>query len=214
MIKMTSLALLAASLLLVASPAPAADKPPSRAAYKGCAWQHLSDASLGLAAWVQHCDFGFRKIDLVAKHNTIVERYFNKDGSAYPGEPDAVIHVFDLREGETPEAGIQRIFVEQTQDKTLTSQCVVKPYNDSSTPAGILRFVMVPNAAYQKTIDARPPSTDIPAPPCGEWGEGPGGVSYFEAQPSRNARKVLFVLVGQEAPLFDEDTLRLLPAHP
>lgn len=214
MIKMTCLALLTASLMLAAPPAPAADKPPSRAADKGCAWQHLSDASLGLAAWVQHCDFGFRKIDLVAKNNTIVERYFNKDGSPYPGEPDAVIHVFDLREGETPEAGIQRIFVEQTQDKTLTSQCVVKPYNDSSTPAGIVRFVMVPNAAYQKTIDARPPSTDIPDPSCGEWGEGPDGVSYFEAQPSRNARKVLFVLVGQEAPLFDEDTLRLLPARP
>ena len=39
------------------------------------------------------------------------------------------------------------------------------------------------------------------------------GVQYWEAQPSSGARKVLFVRVGQDIPLFDEKTLRLLPAR-
>ncbi|WP_266160886.1 hypothetical protein, partial [Dyella silvatica] len=104
------------------------------------------------------------------------------------------------------------IFVEHTQDKTLASQCVVKPYRDSSAPVGVMRFTIVPNAAYQKTIDARPPSTDVPEPPCGDWGEGPDGVAYFEAQPSRNPHKLLYVNVGQDEPLFDDNSLRLLPA--
>ncbi|WP_266159440.1 hypothetical protein, partial [Dyella silvatica] len=73
MTKTGYLALLVASLLLAAQPTAAAEKPPSRPATQGCAWQHLSDSTLGLAAWVQHCDFGFRKIDLVAKNQRIVE---------------------------------------------------------------------------------------------------------------------------------------------
>jgi hypothetical protein len=28
-----------------------------------CEWRELADAGVGLRAWVQHCDFGFRRID-------------------------------------------------------------------------------------------------------------------------------------------------------
>ncbi len=54
----------------------------------------------------------------------------------------------------------------------------------------------------------------MPDPPCGDWGDSPDGIQYFEAQPSSGARKVLFVRVGQDQPLFDERTLRLLPEEP
>ena len=39
----------------------------------------------------------------------------------------------------------------------------------------------------------------------------PALIQYWEAHPSSTARRVLFVRVGQEAPLYDERTLRLLP---
>lgn len=211
MVRSLHLTLLATSLLFTAQPVLASEKPPSRPAEKGCAWQHLSDSALGLAAWVQHCDFGFRKIDLAIKNSTLVERYFNSDGKPDPGEPDVVINVFDLHEGETLQAGIQRIFSEQTHDKALASQCVVEPYRADSTPVGVLRFIVVPDAKYQKTIDDRPPSDDIADPPCGDWGAAGDSEAYFEAQPSHNPRKVLYVNMGQDIPFFDEKTLRLLP---
>ena len=48
---------------------------------------------------------------------------------------------------------------------------------------------------------------EVGDPPCGEWGDAPDGIQYFEVQPGE--RRVLFVRVGQDEPLFDEKTLRL-----
>ncbi len=196
---------LAASLLLVAHPALAKKDAPSRAAVKGCVWEKLSDASLALEAWVQRCDFGFRKIDLFVKQNTIMSRY--SDG----GDPYPVIEVIDLKVDETPETGIRRIFAEHTQDKTLVARCVLAPYRGDKAPKGVKRFAFVPNAAFQKELDAKASPDEVPDPPCGDWGDAPDGIQYFEAQPASGSRKVLFVRVGQDEPLFDEKTLHLLP---
>ena len=201
----TPLLFLAASLLFVAHPALAKKDAPSRAAVKGCAWEKLSDATLALDAWVQRCDFGFRKIDLFVKQNAIMSRY--SDG----GDPDPVIEVIDLKGDETPETGIKRIFAEHTQDKTLVARCVLAPYRGDKAPKGVKRFTFVPNAAFQKELDAKASPDEVPDPPCGDWGDAPDGIQYFEAQPATAARKVLFVRVGQDEPLFDEKTLRLLP---
>jgi hypothetical protein len=38
----------------------------------------------------------------------------------------------------------------------------------------------------------------------------PDGIQYFEV-PVGEGRKVLFVRIGQDEPLFDEQTLRVLP---
>lgn len=125
------------ALLLAARPALARDESrPSRPPVKGCAWEKASDAARGLEAWVQRCDFGFRKIDFLFEKNSLAIRY--SDGG---GKPDPVVDVFDLQPGDAPD-----------------------------------------------------------------------GIQYFEAQPRSGALKVLFVRVGQDEPLFDEKTLRLLPA--
>jgi hypothetical protein len=58
-----SLAMLALSAALI-SPASAQTGEPSRPAQEGCAWEKLSDAKVGLSAWVERCNFGDRKIDL------------------------------------------------------------------------------------------------------------------------------------------------------
>jgi hypothetical protein len=41
---------------------------------------------------------------------------------------------------------------------------------------------------------------------CGSWGMGNSGVRYFEIHQS-NPKKALFIEIGQEAPLFDENTI-------
>ena len=177
---------------------------PSRPAVKGCAWRKLSDKDLGLEAWVQRCDFGFRKIDLLAVKGSLAVQY--SDG----GGPEPLVDVLDLLPGEKPEAGIRRLFSARTA-KNLAGRCVLAPYRGTKSRPGVQRFTFVPDAAYRKELDAKADPNEVPEPPCGDWGDAPDGIQYFEAQPASGAPRVLFVRVGQDEPLFDEKTLRILP---
>ncbi len=199
------LPLLLASLLVVAPAAAAGPKGgPSRRPLRGCAWEKLSDAKVGLEAWVQRCDLGFRKIDFLFAGTSLAIHF--SDG----GAPDPLVDVLDLCPAETPEAGIRRFFVSRTE-KAIAARCVLSPLRDREVPAGVKRFTFVPDAAYGRELSAKANPDEVGDPPCGEWGESPDGIQYFEAQPKGGARKVLFVRVGQDEPLFDEKTLRLLP---
>jgi hypothetical protein len=196
--KLVRLKALLLFLALAATPAFAADHP-SRPSVKGCKWEKLSDAALGLDAWVQRCSYGFRKVDLYTKGSSLYIHY--SDG----GAPDALIDVLPLQAGETAEAGIKRIFLSHTPAK-IAKRCVLAPYPGDKRP-GAARYTFVPNAAYKKELHAKSDPNEVGDPPCGEWGDAPDGIQYFETQPG--ARRVLFVRAGQDEPLFDEKTLRL-----
>jgi len=58
----------------------------------------------------------------------------------------------------------------------------------------------------------QPAQDGMPDPPCGELGSQPDFVQYLEVQPASGSRKVMLTDAGQDTPLFDDDTLRLLPA--
>jgi hypothetical protein len=189
--------------LAVAAP-PAAG--PSRAAEKDCVWEKLSDARIGLEAWVQRCDFGSRKVSFLFAGSSLAVHY--SDG----GAPEPLVDVHALQPGESPETGVKRFFAAHT-DKKLVARCVLKPVPEMKAPAGVQRITFVPDAAYQKELDAKSDPGEVPEPPCGEWGTDPDGIEYFEIQPASGAHKFLFVRVGQDQPLFDEETLRLLPEH-
>jgi hypothetical protein len=194
-----------ALLLAAALPAAAAGKGgPSRPPVKGCAWRKFSDRGLGLEAWVQRCDFGFRTIDFLVAKGSLSVQY--SDG----GGPDPLVDVFDLLPGETAETGIRRLFAART-GKELAGRCVLEPYRGTKARAGVRRFTFVPDSAFQKELDAKADPNEVPEPPCGDWGDAPDGIQYFEAQPASGVRRVLFVRVGQDEPLFDEETLRILP---
>ena len=176
---------------------------PSRPAFKNCAWEKLADADVGLAAWVQRCDYGFRRIDFLFKDGALAVRF--SDG----GAPDPLVEVFDQKPGETPQAAMRRIYLEHT-DANLAARCMLVPYNAYRTPRGAKHFNFVPNAAYRKELKAKENPNEVGDPPCGDWGIAPDGIQYFEVRPGDQSRKVLFVRVGQDEPLFDEMTLRPL----
>jgi len=167
---------------------------PSRAPEQGCKWEQLSVKNLGLDAWVQRCDFSFRKIDFFAKGHSLFIRY--SDG----GAPEAVIDVFELKAGETAEAGLKRIFAEHTPKK-IASTCKLAAFREDAPRKDVQRFTFVPKVPPKSDPD------EVGDPQCGELGDSPDGIQYFEVQPG--ARKVLFVRVGQDVPLFDEQTLTL-----
>ena len=190
-----------AAVVLLALPLYGADKP-SRAAEKGCIWEKFLDRKVGLQAWVQRCDFGFRKIDFLARGSSLAMRY--SDG----GEVAPLVDVYDLTAGETAEAGLRRLFNAHT-DRKIASRCVLAPYTGSPSPKGVLRYTFLPDHAFGKELEAKANPNDVPDPPCGDFGDAPDGIQYFEVHPG--ARRVLFVRVGQDTPLFDEETLRILP---
>ncbi|RVB55284.1 hypothetical protein [Mesorhizobium sp. M7A.F.Ca.CA.002.03.2.1] len=84
------------------------------------------------------------------------------------------------------------------------------PYAGGRVPAGVKRYTFSPDAAYAKELKALASSDEIPEPPCGDWGEMPDGMQYFEV-PAGEGYSLLFVRIGQDEPLFDEQTLRVLP---
>src|ERR1043165_7041393 len=175
-------------LLLLALFAVAPSRPPD----KGCKWEKFSNTSVGLEAWVERCDYGFRKIDFVAQGRSLAMRY--SDG----GKPENVIDVFDLLTGESGEAAVKRIFAAHT-DKALAAKCVPRPFRSPgmTTPKDVKRYTFVlKNPPKEK----EPPVGDARAPRCGDWGDSPDGIQYFEVHPT----KVFFVRVGQDIPLFDE----------
>jgi hypothetical protein len=116
--------------------------------------------------------------------------------------------VLPLQAGETAEAAVTRVFREKTDPK-VAARCVLSKSPQGAKPRrGATRYTFVPDAAYAKELAKTQSPDEVPEPPCGEWGEAPDGIQYFEAQPG--ARAVLFVRVGQDVPLFDEQTLRIL----
>lgn len=198
---------LLAATMLAATPsllaAPRTDSPPSRPPAPGCAWEKFSDASLGLDAWVQRCSFGSRKIDFVTVGHSLAIRY--SDG----GAPDPVIDVLDLLPGETAQRGIERLYAART-DPALAKRCVLAPYRGyGHAPPGAQRYTFLPRADYQKELRKNADPEEVPDPACGDWGDAPDGIQYFEAQPGRSAQHVLFVRIGQDEPLFDEASLRI-----
>lgn len=196
-------AVLTAALLLAATPADADGPQASRPPLERCSWQQIDDAKLGLAAWVQRCDFGFRKIDFEIAGNALAIRF--SDG----GKADPLVEVLDLAPGEAPETGVERLFAARTE-RAVAARCVLAPYEPAKTPAGRKRYVFVPGTAYAKELAKTASPDEVPEPPCGPYGTSPDGIQYFETQPESGVAKVLFVRVGQDEPLFDEQTLRLV----
>jgi hypothetical protein len=176
---------------------------PARPPVQGCVWEEIADGGIGLDAWVQRCDFGFRRIDFLFANGALAVRY--SDG----GAPDPLIDVIALMPDETPEAGIRRVFAARTAP-ALAARCVLAPFRAEKAPAGVSRYTFVPDAAYAKELAAKADPNEVGDPPCGDYGDMPDGIQYFEAHPASAVRKVLFVRIGQDEPLFDEATLRLI----
>lgn len=196
---------LAAALALtsLASVAGAQSGNPSRAAIKGCKWEHASDRTAGLAAWVQRCDYGDRKIHLYFKGHALLQQYSDA------ATPDTLIETFELLPNESAEAGARRVYLAHAK-KIDAGRCVIAPYKLGKTQAGSVRYAFVPNATYAKEVKAKADPMDMPDPPCGDWGIAVDGQQYFQVWPTSSARRLLFVRLGQDEALFDEMTLELL----
>jgi hypothetical protein len=197
--------LLVVLLSFAAAHASAQTDRPSRAPVKGCQWEKMSDSKVGLALWAQRCDFGFRKITPLFQGASFAIQYSDSTSG-----PDNLIDVIDQLPDEAPQATLKRFFYEHTA-ADVRSRCILAEFRwHAATPAGKQRFTFVPNADYEKELVAKADPNEVPEPACGEWGEQPDGIQYFEVTTKTSTGKLLFVRIGQDEPLFDEQTLQLI----
>ncbi|MEP6769643.1 MAG: hypothetical protein ABJC61_13300 [Acidobacteriota bacterium] len=111
--------------------------------------------------------------------------------------------------GEAANAGGKRLFSEAA-GAPLAGRCIVARQRGAGPPPGVRRWTFVPDPASRKELGAKADPNEAGDPPCGERGVSPDGIQYIESFPDGPARKVLFARVGQDQPLVDENTLRLL----
>lgn len=163
---------------------------PSRDAYEGFVWRKLSGADLTL--WVQEND----NIRLIA--DPLLPGIAMVKSSAT--KPQMLIRIFDL-----PNHDIRDIIGTLERNDNWDKKQTCKFEEVKSERDGVRRFIMVPDGVYATEIEMQVKSEPVPSS-CNGWGIGNSGSRYFEIH-DNHPDKVLFVEIGQEVPLFDENSI-------
>lgn len=123
-----------------------------------------------------------------------------------------------VRNGDTSPRMLIRIFDLPNKDINDVISCLSKSENwdESQTGKfkevksgrkGVKRFILVPDGNYASEIDNQMKTEPVPAP-CNGWGVGNSGMRYFEIYDNK-PDKAVFMEIGQDAPLFDENSIEL-----
>lgn len=163
---------------------------PARKAYDGFTWRQLSGA--GLTLWVQENE----NIRLLADPSLPGISMVRKGDKT----PHRLIQVFNL-----PNKDINDVIMTLETSPDWDRQQACKFEETKSMKKGVRKFVMVPDGDYAVAINKKMQSEPVPVTCCG-WGVGNSGKRYFEIHDS-NPDKAIFLEIGQDAPLFDENSI-------
>lgn len=197
-----------AAVLLLASSAlaePAAIRKPE----KGCAWKTAASEEIGLTVTHQSCDFGFRTIDFVFVKGKDSLFQVMRDSGAKKDDLYPVITVFRKKETEKIEDAVARVASKGLSFKKKR-RCVVGYKRLEKSIADRLVLAYAPDEGYAAEL-AKAAGSDIPEPGCGEFGDAPDSLVYWEYHPKESKTRFAFVSAGQDDPLFDEESLRFRP---
>ncbi len=166
---------------------------PSREAHFGFEWEKVS--GLGIEFWAQK-NQEYRVAISETLPGAMIEKLEN-------GQPIAIglaIQLFPLKNQK-----IEDILELLREDESWneTEQCVFRQIE--STRAGVTRYVLEPGGAAMEEYKLRATQEPINFV-CGTWGMANSGIRYFEIH-NTNPNVALFLEIGQEAPLFDEQTI-------
>jgi len=164
---------------------------PSRPAYEGFHWEYLSGAGMG--CWAQRNDSIRLLIDSSLPGLVMV-----RDGNS---APRPLVRIFDLPDGK-----IGSLLEQLAQEPGWNPEETARFQEKGCDRSGVRRFVLVPDGAYARRMDSLMQREPVPET-CSGWGVGNSGMRYFEIQNS-HPNRMIFMEIGQEAPLFDEQTFR------
>lgn len=172
------------------APADTTLQAPSRPAYEGFRWDTLSGA--GLKLWAQANENIRLLIDPSLPGIVQV-----RDGDP---SPCPKVRIFDLENNRIDD--VLR-YLENTPQWDKEQTCRFQPI-ESKRP-GVRRYHLVPTGEYARQVKRQIEQSPVPST-CNGWGTGNSGQRYFEIHENR-PDKALFVEIGQDAPLFDENSL-------
>lgn len=197
---------------LAAHPANAAAKSgPQRPANDGCKWEAHDYKKMGLKLWYQNCKDPSAHYVLSWNKN-VLEEHRPADDTTYGGP--AILELNQKPDNVTAAAAITNMYVSKLTD-IERENCSVVPYTTAQeTPAGIERYKIVPTIEYEQEVvnafNQENPDGGVPYDViCGDHGKASEGEAYFEYHPAEATNKFLYVIVGQDTPLFDENSIRL-----
>lgn len=166
---------------------------PKREAYDGFVWEKVVGA--GIEFWAQ------RSKDLsIGISETLPGAFVEKQIDGNPVAVSLVIQVFPLKNQKIEDVFE---FIQDDENWKQEEQCVF--YEIPSNRKGVKRYELRPSGKaleeYKKLANEEPITHT-----CAIWGSGNSGIRYFEIHDT-NKNKAIFLEVGQEAPLFDEESI-------
>lgn len=168
---------------------------PSRESFEGFHWEIVEGN--GLKFWAERNKVIHMKVNDSGDEAGIVYDRDKKDDYF-----QMKIKVFPL-----PTRKIEDIIplLQKMPEWDPTETCGFRKIN--STRKGVTRYVLELNGESAENFLKKSVQEPIPST-CGGWGIGNSGTRYFEIHES-NPDKLIFVEIGQEAPLFDEQSIVL-----
>gem|GEM_PF-1356170 len=177
---------------------------PSRQAEKGCEWRPFDSSTLGLSLLIQKCAAENMRY-VFSTNGDWIEAHRPSDDVTFNGPRQ--IKVFRKAADQPVEGAIREFFIKQLPPDASAS-CVVRPVEKSPVSSKDKVILEIyPTGDYEQKIleELKKEPRDFG---CGRYGKAQG-LSYFEYHPSEDPTKFLFVEYGFDAPLFDENSLRL-----
>jgi hypothetical protein len=192
----TSLLLCLACTAAAASSSPAASRPAS----EGCRWKPFRSQTLGVSLLVEACSRPESRYVFSVVGNRI-EQHRPADDVTYVGP--IMMEFFTKPAAMSIEKAIEAQFVAKLPPEARRS-CRVVPYRYRGNTKP--RYTLEPTGTYANKIYAE--LAQFPRDfGCGPYGAGQAS-AYFEYHPSESLERFAFVNAGQDAPLFDEESIR------
>jgi len=192
------------ALVLGVRPAAAAD--PSRPPDQGCSWENFESATLGIRLLIENCPDP-RMHYVFSANGDWLEQHRPSDDTTFGSHQ--VIRVIAKSAGQPIEAAIRQEFIAKLTDKTARASCKVARARDTGVNGnGRILLEIVPSGAYARKIERE--LKDEPRDfGCGDYGKGQA-TRYFEYHPAESTTKYLWVDAGQDAPLFDQNSIEII----
>lgn len=170
---------------------PSFPESPSRPAYEGFSWQEVSGN--GLKLWAQ--SNGHIQIETDA--NIPGAQIVWIDDTSFTAR--TILQLFSL-----PDKNIQNLTKMLAKEPGWKDiDCSFREIESGRT--GVKRYVLEPSGPDAQKFKEQSSKEPIPTT-CNGWGMGNSGSRYFEVHENR-PDIALFVEIGQDAPLFDEQSL-------
>ena len=199
-----TLATMLIALILAVRPAAAAE--PSRPPDQDCRWEAFESAGLGIRLLVENCSDP-RMHYVFSANGDWLEQHRPSDDTIFGSHQ--VIRVMTKPAEQPIEAAIRQQFIATLTDKEARASCKVARAKDTGVRGnGKVLLEIVPSGAYARKIERQ--LKDEPRDfGCGEYGKGQATL-YFEYHPAESKTKYLWVDVGQDEPLFDQNSIEII----